>query len=258
MKIVVVKLSLLYVSVIVISLMFTSQSFAKIDPKTIGGMWLFDEGQGDIAKDSSGNGNNGKLKNGPKWVKGKFDEALSFGGPNSNNCVLAPDSKSLSMTKNMTLIRHLDERNKRRNDGVMYMMDGIDACKGLYSVRPPAYIFRGYYGLPYVRYATEELGGLPKAKFLAALRAEGAGVSSGAPGGHGHLQAIFRERNHPAFTRPEVKREVKYEEGDLPNSENPRQDLFTIPAFPTPSNQLLDQYIEAFKKVTENAEELLE
>jgi hypothetical protein len=55
-----------------------------------------------------------------------------------------------------------------------------------------------------------------------------------------------------------VKREVKYEAGDLPNSENPRQDLFTIPAFPRPSKELLEQYIEAFKKVTENAQELLE
>lgn len=154
--------------------------------------------------------------------------------------------------------RHLDERNKRRNDAVMYMMDGIDACKSLYSVRPPDYIFRGYYGLPYVRYAAEELGGLSKAKFLESLRAEGVRASSGAPGGRGHLQAIFRERNHPAFTRPEVKRDVKYEEGDLPNSENPRQDLFTIPAFPNPSRELLDQYIEAFRKVTENAGELLD
>jgi len=140
----------------------------------------------------------------------------------------------------------------------MYMMDGIDGCKGLYSVRPPDYIFRGYYGRPYVRYAAEELGGLSKAKFLEAMRAEGASVSSGAPGGRGHLQAIFQEKNHPAFTRPEVKREIEYQEGDLPNSENPRQDLFTIPALPNPGKELLDQYIEAFGKVTENADELLD
>ena len=57
----------------------TTQSHAKIDPKTIVGMWLFDEGNGDVAKDSSGNGNDGTLK-GPKWIDGKFGKALSFNG----------------------------------------------------------------------------------------------------------------------------------------------------------------------------------
>ncbi|MBC8458269.1 MAG: DegT/DnrJ/EryC1/StrS family aminotransferase [Deltaproteobacteria bacterium] len=154
-------------------------------------------------------------------------------------------------------LRHLDERNKRKNDSVMYIMDGIAECKGIYPVKPPDYIFRGYYGRPYVRYAAEELGGLPKSKFIEALQAEGANVGSGAPGGRDHLQAIFQERNHPAFTHSEVKRQVKYEKGDLPNAENPRQDLMTLPVFHSASKELLDQYVEAFKKVTENAEELI-
>jgi hypothetical protein len=42
--------------------------------------WKFDEGKGDIAYDSSGNGNNGTLINGPTWVSGKFGSALSFDG----------------------------------------------------------------------------------------------------------------------------------------------------------------------------------
>lgn len=43
-------------------------------------MWLFDEGKGDTAKDSSGNGNDGQLMNGPKWDSGKFGTALTFAG----------------------------------------------------------------------------------------------------------------------------------------------------------------------------------
>ena len=43
------------------------------------GIWLFDEGKGDEAKDSSGNGNLGKI-NGATWDKGKFGKALSFDG----------------------------------------------------------------------------------------------------------------------------------------------------------------------------------
>lgn len=83
-------------------------------------------------------------------------------------------------------------------------------------------------------------------------------MSGSAPGGSDHLSAVFQERNHPAFTRPEIKREVKYQKGDLPNSENPRQELMTIPAFHGASKALLDQYIEAFRKVVINASELLE
>ena len=72
------------------------------------------------------------------------------------------------------------------------------------------------------------------------------------------LGAIFQERNHPAFSRPEIQREITYEKGDLPRSEKPRQDMMTIPAFPVANEALLDQYIKAFHKVTANATELLE
>jgi hypothetical protein len=63
----------------VIGMIFINISNAKIEPKSIAGMWLFDDGAGDTAKDSYGN-NAGILTNGPKWVKGKFGGALEFDG----------------------------------------------------------------------------------------------------------------------------------------------------------------------------------
>ena len=65
---------------IFISLMFAGLSYGEIDEESIIGMWLFDDGGGDVAEDSSGNGYNGNLVNGPKWVKGKFGDALEFSG----------------------------------------------------------------------------------------------------------------------------------------------------------------------------------
>ena len=65
-------------SLIVISLILTGISDAKVDLNTAVGMWLFDEGSGTIAKDSSGNGSDGQLTNDPKWVQGRFGMALSF------------------------------------------------------------------------------------------------------------------------------------------------------------------------------------
>ena len=70
-------------------------------------------------------------------------------------------------------------------------------------------------------------------------------------------EAVFQERNHPAFTRPENQQEVTYQEEDLPVSENPREDLFTIPVFTRPDKALLDQYIEAFRKVATHVAELV-
>ena len=44
------------------------------------GWWKFDETNGTIAYDSSGNGNNGNLTGGPTWATGKIGGALSFDG----------------------------------------------------------------------------------------------------------------------------------------------------------------------------------
>ena len=44
------------------------------------GYWKFDDGSGYIAKDSSGNGNDGDLINSPEWVVGRSRNALKFDG----------------------------------------------------------------------------------------------------------------------------------------------------------------------------------
>lgn len=63
------RLALACVSSIAISLMFTSISTAKMDPKTIVGLWLLDEGTGKTVKDSSGNGFDGEILGDVKWTK---------------------------------------------------------------------------------------------------------------------------------------------------------------------------------------------
>jgi len=81
--------------------MFAFQSYAKMDPKTIAAMWLFDEGNGKITEDSSGNKNEGTLMNSTKWVAGKFGKALEFDGINAY--VNVPNTESLNPTKAITL-----------------------------------------------------------------------------------------------------------------------------------------------------------
>ena len=71
----------------------TSISDATVDLNTAVGMWLFDEGSGNTAKDSSDNGNDGELMNGPQWVQGSFGKALEFDG--KDDYVKIPSSPML-------------------------------------------------------------------------------------------------------------------------------------------------------------------
>ena len=66
-----------FVSLVGIFLLIALPSLAKIDPDSITGMWLFNEGKGNTATDSSGNGNDGEI-HGAKWVDGKFGKHLSL------------------------------------------------------------------------------------------------------------------------------------------------------------------------------------
>jgi hypothetical protein len=73
-----VRFLLIGVTVLFLVGLLTTSSYAKLDLKTCVGMWLFDEGSGTVAADSSGNKNDGKLMGTPKWVDGKFSKALEF------------------------------------------------------------------------------------------------------------------------------------------------------------------------------------
>ena len=85
------KVRVIGITLVCISLIFglTCQSMAAIDTGTIVGLWLFDDGAGDIARDSSGNGLDGNLIDGPAWIDGVFGKALQFDGVASH--LVIPD-----------------------------------------------------------------------------------------------------------------------------------------------------------------------
>ena len=111
------RLTVLCISFIVISLMLAGLSYGKIDAESIMGMWLFDDGKGDVAKDSSQNGNDGTLMKGPKWVDGKFGKALSFDGV--DDYVEVPDSASLKIASAITIGAWVKLNTLDRFHGVM-------------------------------------------------------------------------------------------------------------------------------------------
>ena len=125
MKVVVARLSLVCVSIIVISLMFTGQSYATIDPETIVGMWLLDDGSGKTVKDSSENGFDGEIVGAVEWTKeNKFGgNALVFPG-NASSYVKIPHDDAMNLVT-MTALAWV-KMDKEQTDGnaPIYKADG--------------------------------------------------------------------------------------------------------------------------------------
>ena len=64
---------------IFVVLMFVGTAMGEVSREGPVAEWHFDEGTGNIVKDSSGNGNDGIIYS-ATWVDGKFGKALSFDG----------------------------------------------------------------------------------------------------------------------------------------------------------------------------------
>ncbi|MCH8218216.1 MAG: hypothetical protein IH892_15775, partial [Planctomycetes bacterium] len=82
------------------------------------GYWAFDEGQGDIAKDGSGNGNDGVIVN-ATWEIGKLGSALGFDGTSAY--VEVPDHESLHLWERYTFaawIYQVESRSSRIIDKI--------------------------------------------------------------------------------------------------------------------------------------------
>ena len=95
-----------------ISLVAINSSSAEIDPSNVVGIWLFDDGAGDMAMDSSGNNNHGTIVNAPIWVDGRFGGALGFDG--TGNCV-STNKKLLNGRREFTVVAWVKPGNITEN-----------------------------------------------------------------------------------------------------------------------------------------------
>lgn len=80
MKTIMAQLTLILVGLLAITSILPGVSTGAIDFDTAVGVWLFDDGSGKVAVDSSGNGHDGSFTGEPQWVAGKFGTALDFNG----------------------------------------------------------------------------------------------------------------------------------------------------------------------------------
>ncbi|MDE0085664.1 MAG: hypothetical protein OXU23_08150, partial [Candidatus Poribacteria bacterium] len=74
-----VLITLVAMIVLFISAVWVQESTSEIDPESLMGMWHFDQGKGATVKDSSPNGNDGKIVD-AKRVEGKEGMGIEFDG----------------------------------------------------------------------------------------------------------------------------------------------------------------------------------
>jgi hypothetical protein len=79
------------------------------------GWWRLDEGTGTMAYDSSGMGNNGTLRGGPKWVTGVAGQALQFDGV--DDFVEVPDDQSLRVNNEVTVMAWINAERYEAPNG---------------------------------------------------------------------------------------------------------------------------------------------
>ena len=74
------QLTFLGLSFVLSVCLFLTPAFAQIEMDTVVGLWLFDEGSGDLAADSSNSALDAALVGSPTWVSGVFGSGLELDG----------------------------------------------------------------------------------------------------------------------------------------------------------------------------------
>jgi len=169
----------------------------------------------------------------------------------------------LSSAVGRVQLRHYDERMREIDKAMNYFWDGLEGVPGIRPHRPPKgtnSTMGGWYACRGL-YVPEELGGLSVTRFTEAVTAEGCPTRPGVNKPL-HLHPLFTDcdvYNHGKPTRiANSSRDLRQYKGDLPVSEAICSRTYTVPWFKRFRPRVIDQYIEAFRKVAENYKELLD
>ena len=156
-------------------------------------------------------------------------------------------------------IGRMDEVIEKTQRNMDYVLSVLRAMRGIRAPRVPAYMGNVYWYTWHVEYKPEELDALPMGRSIEALQAEGAQVAEQRGINGLHLNKVFQDRlgygKGCPLDCPHAAHNVDYTQLDLP-AVRKRENAITIPCFGRAKKELLDQYLEAFGKVTQNADQL--
>lgn len=157
-------------------------------------------------------------------------------------------------------LRRLDTYIETRRQNLAYLTAGLAGVPGITPPFTAPHVTRGaWYGYRLL-YDQARIGGLPKERYMAALRAEGVEVD---PERYHllHLEPLYQgpdvAGNCP-YPPPEIRKRMRtYRQGDFAVAEAIYPRLMSLPTFTyQPCRDLLDQYIAAFRKVADNVDQL--
>ena len=162
---------------------------------------------------------------------------------------IAPVSAAIARVQ----LRHLAERNERRNANLVYLSQALEAL-GFYTYPGPDHVERVYF--EYLIRHDEARVGLPLDLLIEALAAEGCQAQRPRYPLL-HQQPLFTEGAWREIARlPDDLPVPEYPQDALPNTQLGNMQLLKLPSFPNAGRMLLDQYITAFKKVVRQAKEI--
>jgi len=160
-------------------------------------------------------------------------------------------------------LKYYDERMAEIQRGMNRFWDLLEGVPGIRAHRPPkgsGSTMGGWYA-SHGLYRSEELGGLPCARFCEAVNAEGASCGPGANYPL-HLHPAFHTADLFNMGKPTMisfgQRDVRQGPGTLPVSESIKEICYGIPWFKHDRPEIIEQYAAAFRKAAEHADELLE
>jgi dTDP-4-amino-4,6-dideoxygalactose transaminase len=152
---------------------------------------------------------------------------------------------------------------KEIDDAMNYFCDALEGCPGIDTMRQASYgkVTKGGWYYPHFKYDSRELGGLSLTRFAQAVRAEGTVCNPGCNKPL-HLHPLFTKMdifnegqpakiaNHPAPSSVVMRQ-------SLPVAESILSQVFEVPWFKHFRKDIINQHIEAYKKVIDNYERLL-
>lgn len=159
-------------------------------------------------------------------------------------------------------LKYYPQRMKEIDRAMNRFWDLLEGVPGIRAHRPPkdSGLTKGGWYAPMGLYVAEELGGLPMAKFIEAVRAEGWATS---PGGNAplHLHPVLNEADIYNDGKPTriafAARDVRQGPGSLPIAEGLAARCFTVPYFKHDWPESIKRYAAAFEKVARQADKLL-
>jgi hypothetical protein len=101
-----------------------------ISDNSLVGYWDLNEGSGMLARDSSGNENNGSLMNSTTWIHGIYQDALDF----NQTYIKINNSRSLNISKAFTISSWINP-NSINKFGQLMAKCGADVYSGVISAR---------------------------------------------------------------------------------------------------------------------------